>query len=248
PGGQHQRHGQQHDADHGQDQQGHGRHGLPQPADDRGAERGVDDQQDGCLVHVAQPGAVAVHPAADPGTHQVADHEGQQQLQADLLDGVQGGGRRAGVRIEQQLEQHGREHDADQAGGRGAADSGGNVAAGDGGEGDGRLHGPGQGAQVQDAHEQGHAQQRQQNGLQDQAQQRKHDEGAAEHQQVQAPVRGAGDDGFARELGAVHEEQQGDGQAGDQLENDGALAVGGKQRGQGHDADQDQGEIVEQQS
>lgn len=59
-----------------------------------------------------------------------------------------------------------------------------------------------------------------------QAQQRKQHKGQAEHQQMQAPVTCTGNDSLARQLGAVQEKQQRDGQVGHPAERHGGLAAG----------------------
>ena len=194
--GQQQRQGQQHAAGDDHRQQRDQRHLLPEAADHRGAEGGVDHQQDRTLVDVLQPVLVLRHPAADPALGDLAEDERQQQLQADLADGVEG---RAVVAVH--AHQHGhqqrRDEDAQQAGGRRTADRRCDIAACQGGEGDGRLHRGWQRTEVEHAHEQLGAQQGLQGRAQRQPEQREEDEGAGKHQQVQAPVTGTGDDRLA---------------------------------------------------
>jgi len=168
-------------------------------------------------------------------------------LQHDLADGIQ---RRAALAFDthQQQYQQRREEDADQAGRRGAADGRRHIATRQRGKGDGRLHGGGQRTEVEHAQVQLVTDHRRQHRLERQSQQRKHDEGAGEHQQVQAPVAGTGEDRFARQLGAVHEEQQRDGSCRQPLEEHRAAPFAGKQRGNGNHGEQGQGEVVEEQA
>ncbi|MCY1187660.1 hypothetical protein D9M73_286670 [compost metagenome] len=55
---------------------------------------------------------------------------------------------------------------------------------------------------------------------------------------------GACEHGIARQLGAMQEEQQGDGNVGDPLEGGGHLALGGQQGGGCDYGEQGQGEVV----
>ena len=69
-------------------------------------------------------------------------------------------------------------------------------------------------------------------------------EGGRKHQHVQPPVRDAAQDGLARELGAVQEEQQADRNRGQLLEEMRRRAARRPEAGQGDDDNQRQGEVV----
>jgi hypothetical protein len=69
---------------------------------------------------------------------------------------------------------------------------------------------------------------------------------AGKDQQVQAPVAGAGNDRFTRQLGAMHEEQQGDGGGREPLEEHRDLPFAGEQRGNRDHREQGQGEVIEE--
>ncbi|MNT26112.1 hypothetical protein D3C72_1616640 [compost metagenome] len=161
-------------AHHQADQRGDGR-GAPQAFVDGLGKGGVHNQQDRTLVDELQHGLVLVDPGADPAAGELAQHEGQQQLQHDLADRIERNRRAAGVGHDRAHQQRGQEN-AQQAGGRRAAHGGRHVAARHGGEGNGRLHRGGQAAQEQDAQVQLGRDQRFQHGLERQAQQGKHQE------------------------------------------------------------------------
>ncbi len=59
---------------------------------------------------------------------------------------------------------------------------------------------------------------------------------------------GTGENRLARQLGAVHEEQQGDGQGRGPAEDHRALAFAGQEGGDGDDHQQGEGEVIEQQA
>jgi len=61
---------------------------------------------------------------------------------------------------------------------------------------------------------------------------------------MQPPVGQPGDHGLRRQLGAVQEEQQGDGQVGEDIRRHGRVAAHGQHAGQHDQADEDQSEIV----
>ncbi|KAG0955774.1 hypothetical protein G6F31_012777 [Rhizopus arrhizus] len=240
-----QRQRQDHGAAHHEaDERGDGR-GAPQAFIDGLGERRVDDQQDRALGDELQHRLALVHPGADPAAGELAQHEGQQQLQHDLADRVERDRRAAGVGHDRAHQQRGQE-DAQQAGGRRAAHGGGHVAARHGRERDGGLHRGRQAAQEQDAQVQLGRHQRFQYRLEGQAQQRKHQERGREDRQVQLPVRQARDDGLAGQARPVQEEQEADGDVGDPAEYHDALPVRGHDAGDDDGADQVEGEAVGQ--
>jgi hypothetical protein len=65
---------------------------------------------------------------------------------------------------------------------------------------------------------------------------------------MQPPVIAAGQDGLARQLGAVHEEQQGDGGDGQGVEPADELAARRQERRQQYGGDQRQGKTIGQKS
>ncbi|MNN04105.1 hypothetical protein D3C81_1168220 [compost metagenome] len=148
------------------------------------------------------------------------------------------------MHIEQQGHQQRREENPEQAGRRRAANRRRDVAPRQRSKGNRRLHRGGQRAQVEHAHVQVIADQRRQQRLERQAEQRKQHEGQAEHQQMQAPVPGTGDDRLAGQLGAMQEKQQRDGDVGQPAKTDRDLAAGRQQAGERDHADQGQGEVV----
>ncbi|MDR6236992.1 hypothetical protein QE440_004733 [Pseudomonas psychrotolerans] len=85
-------------------------------------------------------------------------------------------------------------------------------------------------------------------GCKAQREQRKGDEGEAEDQQMQAPMGDAGDQRLARQLGAVQEEQQADGDVGHHVGDLGGKAPAGQDAGEDHRGDQQQGEVVRHQA
>ena len=180
------------------------------------------------MIDEFEPGFVTSDPATDPAAGDLPGNERQQQLHADFDNRVDCGAA-IPVHVEQQRYQQRCQEDAEQTGRRRAADGRRDIAAGQGRKGNRRLHGGRQGAEVEHAHVQLVADQRRQHWLERQAQQRKQYEGQAEHQQMQTPVAGTGDDSLARQLGAVQEKQQRDGQVGDPAERHGGLAAGGQQ-------------------
>ncbi|MNM92697.1 hypothetical protein D3C81_1050400 [compost metagenome] len=218
---------------------------MPKAADHRITEGGVDHQQDRTLIDALQPARIACHPRADPAPRQLPGNKGHQQLQDNLQHRLQA---RTAVALHahQQHHQQRRQGDAQQARRRCAADRRRDVAAGQRGEGNRRLHRCRQRAQIEHAQVQFIAHQRQQQRLERHAQQRKHHEGAGEHQQVQAPVPGTGRHRLTRQLGPVQEEQQADGQVGQPTEQHRPIAFTGQQGGQQNHPEQGQGEIVEQ--
>ncbi|KAG1251591.1 hypothetical protein G6F65_018285 [Rhizopus arrhizus] len=201
--------------------------------------------QDRALVDELQHRLALVHPGADPAAGELAQHEGQQQLQHDLAARVERDRRAAGVGHDRAHQQRGQE-DAQQAGGRRAAHGGGHVAARHGRERDGGLHRGRQAAQEQDAQVQLGRHQRFQYRLEGQAQQRKHQERGREDRQVQLPVRQARDDGLAGQARPVQEEQEADGDVRDPAEYHDALPVRGHDAGDDDGADQVEGEAVGQ--
>ncbi|KTC39147.1 hypothetical protein AO260_16325 [Pseudomonas sp. ABAC21] len=216
---------------------------IPDPFVDRFAERAVDHQQDRTLVDELEPGFIAPDPVADPAAGNLPGNKWQQQLHADFQDRIHRGAALT-VHVEQQRHQQRREENTEQAGSRRTADRRRDVAARQGGESNRRLHRGRQRTQVQHAHVQVFTDQRRQHWLERQAQQGKQHEGQAEHQQVQTPVTGTGDDGSARQLGAVQEKQQRNRQVGHPAKGHRRLAVDRQQGGKDHRGDQGQGEIV----
>ena len=65
---------------------------------------------------------------------------------------------------------------------------------------------------------------------------------------MQTPVAGTGEDRLARQLGAVHEEQQRDGGGRQPFEEHRAAPFAGEQGGDGNHGEQGQGEVVEEDS
>jgi hypothetical protein len=90
--------------------------------------------------------------------------------------------------------------------------------------------------------------QRLQHGAQHQAQHREQHEGAGHYQQMQPPVAQAGQHRLARELGAVHEEQQGHHAHGGFLQESRGHARGRRHAGQHHGGDKREGEVVGKQA
>ena len=107
------------------------------------------------------------------------------------------------------------------------------IAAGHGGEGDGRLHGGGQGTEVEETEVDGRAQPVGYQRREQEPQQRKQHEGAGHHHQMQPPVAEPRQQVLARQLGAMHEEQERHRQLGQQTEPDGHLPLAGEEGGQG---------------
>ena len=187
---------------------------------------------------------MAVDPATDERARQVAHHERQHQLHHDGLNGVPGIDPLP-LHIDHQPHQHRREEDAEDAGGRGAAHRRRHIAPRHGGEGDGRLHGGGQGAQIQETEIDGRAQPLGHQGREQQPQQREEQEGARHHHQVQPPVAEARQQVLARQLGTMHEEQERHRQLGQQTEPDGHLPLAGEEGGQGHHGNQHRGKRIQ---
>ncbi len=183
---------------------------------------------------------------ADPGPRELAGHERHEQLQRDVAQRI---ARRHGrsLGMNQRGDEQRRQHDADQARERCTAHGRGDIAVSDRRERDRRLHGRRQRAQEQHAERQLRTDQRGRQRLQGQADQWEQRERAQEHEQMQPPVRDAGDDGFARQLRAVHEEQQRDRQLGDPGENHRRLAAARHDARQRHADEQRDREAVEQQ-
>ena len=166
----------------------------------------------------------------------MTEDERQQQLQHDRLHRMEQ--ICLPLRTEEQADEDGREEDAQQAGQRGATHGGGDVAARHRGEGDGGLHRSGQGAEIEETLVNIRRDERRRQWVQSEAEQRKEDERRRQHQTVQPPVADAGKNGLARELGAVHEKQQGDGSGGEVLEEGLTNALRGDDgRGEHHQQD-----------
>ena len=102
------------------------------------------------------------------------------------------------------------------------------------------MHGRGQGAEVEESLIRFRDEQRRHQRAQGETEQREQDEGGGKYQQMQSPVADACQHRFAREFGAVHEEEQGDGGGGEVFEEGFADALrrydgGGKYHQQNHD-------------
>jgi hypothetical protein len=76
------------------------------------------------------------------------------------------------------------------------------------------------------------------------AEQGEKDKRDCQHEQVKAPVGEPGDDGLAREAGAVQEKQKGDGQRGNRVQGFGHLAAGRQRHRQGDGCEHDEQEAV----
>ena len=97
------------------------------------------------------------------------------------------------------------------------------------------MHRSGQGAEIEEALVNIRQDDGRRQWVQGEAEQRKEDERRRQHQTVQPPVADTGKNGLARELGAVHEKQQGDGSGGEVLEEGLTDALCGNNRcGQHH--------------
>ncbi len=190
---------------------------------------------------------MAIDPLADQWPRQVTDHKWHHQLQNDRTDGVQYVGI-AALGMHQRPHQQRRQEHAENARCRGAADRRRHVAARRRRKGDGRLHRGRQRAQVEEAeidrrrHDARHQQ------VHRQPEQREQRKGAEEHQQVQLPVTHAGDDRLARQLGAVHKEQQRDGGGGQVFKEGFPDAFAGEQRGDDHHQNQNQQKFINAQT
>jgi hypothetical protein len=162
--------------------------------------------------------------------------EGQQQLDYDVADGA--GLEAVPLRGQEQRRQQRRDHDADEVGGRGRAERGGNIAAGDRGEGDRRLHGGWQHGEEQQPRRDRSIDEGQ--VAETQAEQREQHEGHRQHREVQLPVAQAVPDRLTRQLGAVEEEQQHDSDLHHPADDRRRLAAHRQDRGQNHHAEQQQ--------
>jgi hypothetical protein len=106
------------------------------------------------------------------------------------------------------------------------------------------LHGGGQNAQINKAGIQLGADVDRRPPFKQHAQRRENNEGAEHHPQMQPPVVAAGQNGFARQLGAVHKEQQGNGGDGQCVQPADELAARRQERSQQHGGDQRQGKAI----
>ncbi|CAM2147795.1 hypothetical protein PT2222_10293 [Paraburkholderia tropica] len=219
---------------------------VPEPFVDGFRERAEHHQQDRALIDEFEHAAIALDPASDDGAQQLARDERHEQLQHDVPDRVPCRGAAGRLIGDDEAHQRGRDEDADQARRRRAAHGRRHVAARDRGERDRRLHGGGQRAEEQHAHIERGRDERREQRLEREAEHGEQHEGARQHDEVQTPVRGARDDRLARELGAVQEEQQADGDVGEPVERHGGRAVHGQQAGEDHGADEAQREVIGQ--
>ena len=174
----------------------------------------------------------------------MAEHERQHQLRDDCADGVQRI-RLATLGVHQEADQQGREENTEQAGCRRTANRGGNVAPRQRGKGNRRLYRGRQRAEVEEAGMNARGQQGRHGHTKDKTKQRKQHEGAGENQQMQFPVSQPGQHRFARELGTVHEEQEGNGRRGQMPEKGLVNAGTGKHRRQHDHGHQHQQEAID---
>ncbi len=190
---------------------------MPQALDDCRAEGEVDDHQDRAAIDRHQDFLLGTDPVADPGLQDLADDEGREQLQQDLLQCIPGEAAMAADGKEQADEQRGQEH-AEDVGSRCRADGRRHIAAGHRGKGDRRLHRRRQDAEEENAEVKRLRQDRIGNEAERQAEQREHGEGRQKNDEMQPPVQEAGNDDIAREARAMQEEQQRDGEIGGDAE------------------------------
>ncbi|EKS69013.1 Atu protein [Burkholderia sp. SJ98] len=239
-----QRRRQQQDIDREQPRERPERNRMPDAFVHGFAERDVHDEQNRALIDELEHRAMPVDPLADGRPQQLPGNERHEQLQRDVADGVpRRAGRRAVIAHDDPDERR-RDENAEQARRGRAAHGGRHVALCHRRERNRRLHRGRQRAQKQDAGVERRRHERRQHRFEREPEQWKEREGAEQHDEMQPPVRRAGDDRLAGKLRAMQEEQEADGDIGDPVECDRRAAAAGQKARDDDGADERQREVV----